>query len=102
MYGLDLTQPASASSAAPVLLDDELPDPLAVCPDVKLELLHTIESRTNPEAAIWLPDSQWLVWSARDDHLLRYLQVPSDDAGEWQTEEINLNENGDSFTSFSV
>ncbi|BGP08400.1 hypothetical protein JCM10049v2_004247 [Rhodotorula toruloides] len=102
IYRLDLVAPASTSSSQPVLLDDEVLDPLAVCPDISLNLVHTIESRTNPEAAIWLPDSQWLVWSARDDHLLRYLRVPDDDAGEWWTEEVNLNENGDSFTSFSV
>ncbi|BGP24940.1 WD40 repeat containing protein [Rhodotorula toruloides] len=102
VYRFELSAPASTSSSEPTLLDDEAPDHLAFCPDVRLNLVHTIESRTNPEAALWLPDSQWLVWSARDDHLLRYLRVPDDDADEWQTEEVNLNENGDSFTSFSV
>ncbi|BGP72559.1 hypothetical protein NBRC10513v2_005955 [Rhodotorula toruloides] len=102
IYRIELSAPAPTSSSEPALFDDEAPDPLAVCPDVSLNLVHTIESRTNPEAAIWLPDSRWLVWSARDDHLLRYLRLPDDDAGEWQAEEVNLNENGDSFTSFSI
>ncbi|BGP16524.1 hypothetical protein JCM10213_001137 [Rhodosporidiobolus nylandii] len=94
---------STSSSDAPALLDDETPDPLAVTPTVSLDLAHTLTARTNPEAAVFLPDSKWLVWTAREDHLLHYLSVPDDgEQGGWGTEEYNLNENGDAFVSFSV
>lgn len=91
--------------------DDEPSDVLAETPQVELQLVHTIHTRTNPEAAVWLPEQpgrageQWLVWTAREDNLLHYLKAPSQDQTaqqKWETEEWNLNENGDSFISFSV
>ncbi|GJN90773.1 hypothetical protein Rhopal_003787-T1 [Rhodotorula paludigena] len=109
IYRFDLSDCSSSSSEAPTALDDEEPDPLATCPDVTLTKAHTVTARTNPEAAVWLPDSQWLVWSAREDHLLHYLRAPADsaaagadDAAVWEEQTINMNENGDSFVSFSV
>ncbi|GAA6047451.1 hypothetical protein JCM3770_001311 [Rhodotorula araucariae] len=104
IYAITLSAPSSDSTAEiPALLDDEGPDPLATCPDVSLVLENSITSKSNPEAAVWLPDSKWLVWSAREDHLLRYVRVPGEgDAGAWKATEYNLNENGDAFVSFSI
>ncbi|GAA5854313.1 hypothetical protein JCM8547_001778 [Rhodosporidiobolus lusitaniae] len=107
IYRFSLSTASSSSSDAPALLDDEAPDPLAHTPDVSLALVHTATTRTNPEAAVFLPDSDWLVWTARDDHLLHYLRVPAagekeTKGGAWEENTYNLNENGDAFVSFSV
>lgn len=107
----DVPAPSDDDSAEPE-------DPLATCPSVNLELVHTITTRTNPEAAVWLPaaagqaaDGEWLVWTAREDNLMHYVKAPAASASgsaenatgqKWETEEWNLNENGDSFSSFSV
>ncbi|GAA5828733.1 hypothetical protein JCM11251_005855 [Rhodosporidiobolus azoricus] len=94
---------STSSADVPALLDDEAPDLLASTPSVSLELVYSLTTRTNPEAAVFLPDSRWLVWSARDDHLLHYLNMPADgEEPQWETETYNLNENGDAFVSFSV
>ncbi|GAA5863263.1 hypothetical protein JCM3774_000833 [Rhodotorula dairenensis] len=98
--------------------DEEPEDPLSTCPEVTLELVHAIPTRTNPEAAVWLPmpagpdpAEAWLVWTAREDNLLHYVEAPPrsemtslEEARQqkWDTEEWNLNENGDSFISFSI
>ncbi|GAA5985475.1 hypothetical protein JCM11641_007080 [Rhodosporidiobolus odoratus] len=104
LYRFSLSSPSPADE--PALLDGEVPDSLASNPTVSLTLVRTDTARTNPEAAVFLPDSTWLVWAARDDHLLHYLQVPDEgkeeDEAAWATEEHNLNENGDAFVSFSV
>jgi hypothetical protein len=119
IYRLKLT-PLASDAPAPRDDDDdaEPEDPLATCPSVNLELVHTITTRTNPEAAVWLPvtagqaaDGEWLVWTAREDNLLHYVKAPAVSASnseetaagqKWETEEWNLNENGDSFISFSM
>mgnify|MGYP007026584225 CR=1 FL=1 len=103
VYRLVLTP----SDDAPALLDGERPDPLATCPSVALEQVHRLVARSNPEAAVWLPDSSELVWSAREDHLLHYLRVPQsgareDEEGRWTESSVNLNPNGDAFVSFSM
>ncbi|GAA5833879.1 hypothetical protein JCM9279_001649 [Rhodotorula babjevae] len=122
VHRLSLTSPSSSSttttttassSSAPALLDGEPPDPLATCPSVALTQVHRLVARSNPEAAVWLPDSAELVWSARDDHLLHYLRVPGSGSGageeeeggrggEWTESSVNLNPNGDAFVSFSI
>jgi hypothetical protein len=68
--------------------------------EVSLSLEHTLHPRTNPEAAIFLPSSSHLVWTARDDHLLHYLSTSS--SSSFESIEYNLNPNQDSFTSFSI
>ncbi|KAI5475485.1 WD40 repeat containing protein [Pseudohyphozyma bogoriensis] len=89
-----------------VALDDEEPDELANPPKVSLILRHTVTAKSNPEAAAFLPSSSHLVYSARDDNVLRYLKLPSasgeDGKDDWTTTGINLNENGDAWVSFSV
>ncbi|GAA6028276.1 hypothetical protein JCM8097_006952 [Rhodosporidiobolus ruineniae] len=106
IYRFSLSASTSTSSDAPALLDDELPDPLAATPSVSLTLAHTVHTRTNPEAAVFLPDSRTLVWTAREDHLLHYQTVPAEgnETGEggWAAESYNLNENGDAHISFSI
>lgn len=99
----------SPTDGAPALLDGERPDPLATCPRVTLEQVHRLAARSNPEAAVWLPDSSELVWSAREDHLLHYLRVPAEsgegegeEGGKWTESHVNLNPNGDAFVSFSM
>ena len=77
-------------------------------PTISLTLSHTLHPRTNPEAAIFLPSSSHLVWTARDDHLLHYLSLPSPSSNSptptssFEMTEYNLNPNKDSFTSFSI
>ncbi|GAA5959061.1 hypothetical protein JCM3765_006327 [Sporobolomyces pararoseus] len=78
-------------------------------PTISISLVHTLHPRTNPEAAVFLPDSTHLVWTARDDHLLHYLSLPSSPSSgststtpPWEMTEYNLNPNLDSFTSFSI
>jgi WD40 repeat protein len=94
----DFSLSLSASPDTPALLDDEVPDPLSLIPTVSLTLAHTFATRTNPEAAVWLPDSKTLVWTARED----YLGAPDGGEKEWTTQSFNLNENGDAFVSFSM
>lgn len=119
IYRFKLT-PLESDAPAPNDDDDEAEpeDPLATCPSVNLELVHTVTTRTNPEAAVWLPvfagqaiDGEWLVWTAREDNLLHYVKAPAVSVSgseevtrgqKWETEEWNLNENGDSFISFSM
>ncbi|GAA5924556.1 WD40 repeat domain-containing protein [Sporobolomyces koalae] len=75
---------------------------------IALTLVHSLHPRTNPEAAVFLPNSSHLVWTARDDHLLHYLAFPSsnststDSEQPWKMTDYNLNPNQDSFTSFSI
>ncbi|GAA5943755.1 hypothetical protein JCM3775_000943 [Rhodotorula graminis] len=118
VYRLSLTSPSSSSSSssassdAPALLDGEAPDPLATCPHVALEQVHRLATRSNPEAAVWLPDGSELVWSAREDHRLHYLRMTGAAGGSgregkgdergWTESYVNLNPNGDAFVSFSI
>lgn len=107
IHRVSLSSPST--SGAPALLDGEAPDPLATCPDVSLTQAHRIAMRTNPEAAVWLPDGSELVWTARDDHLMHYVRVPPEGDGpegvkqlEWEESVQSLNPNGDAFVSFSM
>lgn len=86
------------------LLDGEEPDELAATPRVELVKRHTHTTKTNPEAAVFLPGSSHLVFSARDDHLLHYLRLPaaSKSDEDFSLSSINLNENNDAWVSFSM
>lgn len=86
----------------PALLDGEEPDELAGTPRVELRVAHERATRTNPEGATFLPGSDHLVYSCRDDHLLHYLSMPGKEGQEgFESTTVNLNENGDSWVSFS-
>ncbi|GAA5886717.1 hypothetical protein JCM5296_006380 [Sporobolomyces johnsonii] len=112
VYSVSLSFPVTSSSPSSDDAGAEA-DP----PTVKLELAHTLHPRTNPEAAVFLPDSQWLVWTARDDHLLHYLGMPPppptspsssstrpdhSPSKPWELRDHNLNPNLDTFVSFSI
>ncbi|GAA6062307.1 hypothetical protein JCM10212_006859 [Sporobolomyces blumeae] len=45
-------------------------------PTVTVEKAFAVHPRTNPEAAVFLPDSSALVFTCRDDHLIHYLSLP--------------------------
>ncbi|KAM0748285.1 WD40 repeat-like protein [Meredithblackwellia eburnea MCA 4105] len=97
---------ASANSNEHALLDGEEPDELAETPNISLELLHTHTHKSNPEAAVFLPGSSYLVFTARDDNILHYIQLPILGAGtssnDFTFTGFNLNENQDAWVSFSV
>lgn len=95
---------APSDANAPTLLDDEEPDELATSPSLTLIQRHVVRTRTNPESAVFLPNSQYLVYSARDDHILHEVRLPGKTAGEsdWALSGHNLNENGDTWVSFSM
>lgn len=85
------------------LLEGETHDALAEQYDIALKLIHTLSPRTNPEAAVFLPSSTHLVYGCRDDYLLHYLRMPNgdDQDDDWTEQTFNLNENGDTWVSFS-
>lgn len=91
-------------SDAPALLDDEEPDELSTSPSISVVQRRIIKTRTNPEAAVFLPKSDYLVYSARDDNILHEIRMPGKAAGEddWALSGFNLNENNDDWISFSV
>ncbi|GAA5928945.1 hypothetical protein JCM1841_006424 [Sporobolomyces salmonicolor] len=112
VYSVSLSFPITSSSPS---CDDAQAE--ADSPTVKLALAQTLHPRTSPEAAVFLPDSQWLVWTARDDHLLHYLGMPPPHPSSpstssanpahtpskpWELREHNLNPNLDTFVSFSI
>ncbi|ORY87476.1 WD40-repeat-containing domain protein [Leucosporidium creatinivorum] len=91
-------------SDAPALLDDEEPDELSTSPSISVIQRRIIKTRTNPEAAVFLPKSDYLVYSARDDNILHEIRMPGKAAGDadWALSGFNLNENNDDWISFSV
>jgi len=91
-------------SDAPALLDDEEPDELATSPSISIVQRRIIKTRTNPEAAVFLPKSDYLVYSARDDNILHEIRMPGKTPGDqdWALSGFNLNENNDDWISFSV
>lgn len=95
-----------ADNGMNALLDGEEPDELATSPKLSLVLRHAHECKTNPEALVFLPSSSHLVFTARDDHILHYLKMPSPagpaDRSDYTLTGYNLNENGDAWVSFSV
>ena len=95
-----------ADPDAPVLLEGEEPDELATAPSLRIVQSKVIRTRTNPEAAVFLPDSSCLVWAARDDNMLHELRLPAaavqDPERDWSSVGYNLNENKDNWVSFSV
>jgi WD40 repeat protein len=64
---------------------------------VTLVKRHSENTRTNPEGLVFLRDSTALVYSAREDHILHYIDLPT-----FALSGYNLNPNGDSWVSFSV
>ena len=91
-----------AEGDEPVLLEGEERDELGGTPRVELRVAHERATRTNPEGATFLPGSDYLVYSCRDDHLLHYLSMPGKDVQKgFESNTFNLNENGDSWVSFS-
>jgi WD40 repeat protein len=86
------------------LLDGEEADELATTPKIELVQRLIRPVRTNPESAVFLPDSSSLVYSAREDHLLHYVRLPGPNpsSDDWALSTINLNENGDAWVSFSM
>lgn len=79
------------------LLDGEEADELSLRPQLSLVKRHTELTRTNPEGCCFLPDSSALVYSAREDHIVHYIDIPS-----WKLSGYNLNPNGDAWCSFSM
>lgn len=55
---------------------------------------------SNPEAAVFLPESSYLVFSRRDDNQLHYINLAGD--AEFEMSSYNLNENLDSHISFCM
>lgn len=87
----------------PTVLEGEEPDELAASPTLAFTHRHILRTKTNPEAAVFLPDSSALVYSARDDNILHELAMPKPSgADEWKLTGHNLNENGDGWISFSM
>ncbi len=98
----EVAQLPAAEGDEPVLLEGEERDELGGTPRVELRVAHERATRTNPEGATFLPGSDHLVYSCRDDHLLHYLSMPDKDGKDgFESTTINLNENGDSWVSFS-
>lgn len=79
------------------LLDDELPDELGMTSKRTLVKRHSEITRTNPEGMIFLRDSSALVYSAREDHILHYIDIPT-----FALSGYNMNPNNDSWVSFSM
>ncbi|KAK4057295.1 hypothetical protein OIO90_001792 [Microbotryomycetes sp. JL221] len=93
--------------------DSDEDDKLATTPQLSFIKRHTINTRTNPEACVFLPDSTFFVWTTRDSNLLHELELPlnqsnkeeDDDEIDWNKRErkYNLNENQqDDWVSFSI
>lgn len=98
----DVVQFGVAEGEEEVLLEGEERDQLGGVPRVELRVAHERATRTNPEGATFLPGSDYLVYSCRDDHLLHYLSIPGKDGKDgFDSTTINLNENGDAWVSFS-
>lgn len=100
IYAFEQLPPAEGDE--PTLLEGEERDALAGEVRVRLEVVHEHATRTNPEGAVFLPGSDYLVYSCRDDNLLHYLSMPSGEKEGFDSTSVNLNENGDSWVSFSV
>ena len=99
--------PADASSGSAELDDDEF----ASLPRFAFPLRWKKTFSSNPEACVFLPDSQYLAFSRRDDNHLNYVRLPSpsDSAAErdypdeaWAITRYNLNETLDSHISFCM
>lgn len=99
----EVTETAPDPATIPAVLEGEEPDDLATSPSLAFSHRHILITKTNPEAAIFLPDSSSLMYSARDDNILHELKMPTESApDEWKLSGYNLNENGDAWISFSV
>jgi hypothetical protein len=99
----EVTETAPDPTTIPTVLEGEEPDELATSPTLTFDHRHILVTKTNPEAAIFLPDSSSLVYSARDDNILHELKMPdSSTPDDWKLDGYNLNENGDAWISFSV
>lgn len=88
-----------------ILLEGEEPDALAGNPKVELVKRFSHYAKSNPEGVAFLPDSDFLVFTAREDNLLRYIALPGkvlDEKKDWEITSYNLNPNGDAWVSFSM
>ncbi|KAM0789352.1 hypothetical protein ACM66B_000183 [Microbotryomycetes sp. NB124-2] len=89
----------------PVAQDEEDDDELANAPRLEIEKRKTVQTKSNPEACIFLPDSAYFLWTTRDDNMLHELALPTGGIGEqeWRETKFNLNENQqDHWVSFSI
>lgn len=96
-----------------ILLEGEEADELAGNPKVELVKRFSHYAKSNPEGVAFLPSSDYLVFTAREDNLLRYIALPGksvdekkdgalDEKEDWDITSYNLNPNGDAWVSFSM
>lgn len=99
---------AVSSWTAPTQEEDDLPlddtdDPNLACdPQLRFVERHRVSVDANPEAILFHPNSQWLMYTVRSSHLLHYLRL--DDSGmPWEVITKSFNPHPqDTHVSFSV
>jgi hypothetical protein len=94
------------------LVLDETDDISLACePTLRYTERHRIHVSSNPEAVIFHPSGDWVMYTLRDSHLLHYIRLPRDDGmaldGEgvedWETRAKSFNPHPmDTHVSFSV
>lgn len=95
----------SEDDDSPILLEGEEADLLSGTPKVELVQKWSHYAQSNPEAIIFLPESDYLVFTCREDNLIRYVALPGkeqDEKKDWEITSFNLNPNGDNWVSFSI
>lgn len=100
-----VVEEASKSEESITLLPGETPDLYSASPKISLVQKYIHYAKTNPEAIVFLPASDYLAFCCREDNLLRYVKLPTEgeeEKEEWDVTSINLNENGDAWVSFSM
>jgi len=59
------------------VIDDTDDAALAADPGMRYELLHTAKTEANPEALLFHPRTEWLLYTVRASHELHYLRLPT-------------------------
>ncbi|ORY33390.1 WD40-repeat-containing domain protein [Naematelia encephala] len=87
------------ATAEPDIPLDETDDAALACePDLRYEEKHRIKVDSNPEAILFHPMSEWLMYTLRESHQLYYVHL-----GSWQVRTKSFNPHPfDTHVSFSV
>lgn len=94
------------------LVLDETDDISLACePTLRYTERHRIHVSSNPEAVIFHPSGEWVMYTLRDSHLLHYIRLPREDgmaldgegAEDWEPRTKSFNPHPmDTHVSFSV
>lgn len=75
--GHGVPAPSAVDGDDDLILDDTDDYSLACEPALRYEERHRVKVESNPEAIVFHPKEEWLMYTLRESHLLHYVRLPS-------------------------